>query len=236
MTCVHLRNKRCLLCLHRRMQTEDTFARTRELISPRPRPKVLVGGDEDFEVEPWTLMQERVLKDFPDVAESIASLLQKARSQKLEKGKVLFLSALVKAFCTNGLDASVVLKDPSGEICGTLHQKVLEERPAEFDTGCGLFLKKVSVFSPSVRKHYLNITPGNILEIFPANVKTDCRRDEKLSDTLNRKELEPTESEQHASIDVNKNAGVKQTDGSFEELLRGLDDDDDDLLMQAMNL
>lgn len=30
-----------------------------------------------------------------------------------------------------------------GEISGTLHQKVLEERPAELGTGCGLFLKKV---------------------------------------------------------------------------------------------
>ena len=189
--------------------------------------------DEDFTMEPWTLMQEKAAKDFPaSVNGTIASVIRKAASNELEKGKVSFLAVLIKSFDPTGLDVSVVLKDPSGEMRGTLHRKILEQQQVELGPGCGLFLKQVSVFSPSPRKHYLNITPGNILEVFPADAE-QCSS-QKISETTptNR----PNENEK---LNIRSNREVLEAESiaetNFDELLEGLDDDDD-MLVEAMNI
>ena len=62
------------------------------------------------------------------------------------------------------------MKDTSGEINGTVHNNVLEEYEADLRPGTGIILKDVSVFSPNIRKHYVNITPANIVQVFPADV------------------------------------------------------------------
>lgn len=81
----------------------------------------------------------------------------------------------------------------SGEIQGTVHRRLLEERAEELQVGAVLLLKQVSlapapssnldfyllfwtrasvpcgqvgVFSPSHRNHYLNVTPNNLLRIY----------------------------------------------------------------------
>ena len=57
------------------------------------------------------------------------------------------------------------MKDTSGEINGTVHNNVLEEYEADLRPGTGIILKDVSVFSPNIRKHYVNITPANIVQV-----------------------------------------------------------------------
>ncbi|XP_016402786.1 uncharacterized protein C17orf53 homolog, partial [Sinocyclocheilus rhinocerous] len=50
---------------------------------------------------------------------------------------------------------------------GTVHRRLVEERLGELKTGAVLLLKQVGVFSPSHRNHYLNVTPNNLLRIYP---------------------------------------------------------------------
>ncbi|KAJ7372221.1 hypothetical protein OS493_020656 [Desmophyllum pertusum] len=124
--------------------------------------------DEDFSRDPWTYMHQDFLKNVPlAMRYTIIRVYTEAIQQRLDHGKVPCLCALVKAFSLTEADASVLLKDPTGEIHGTLHRKVLENFQTELAPGAGLILKHVSVFSPAPRKHYLNITPGNILQIYP---------------------------------------------------------------------
>lgn len=104
-------------------------------------------NDEDFSTEPWTVMQDEIRKRFPSFVDSLASIVKKATTQQLDKGKVAFLGVLVKSFRSTGLDVSVVLKDPSGEMRGTLHRKVLEEHQDELGPGCGLLLKQVTIYT-----------------------------------------------------------------------------------------
>ncbi|XP_035169769.1 homologous recombination OB-fold protein [Oxyura jamaicensis] len=50
---------------------------------------------------------------------------------------------------------------------GTVHRLLLEERQGQLKPGAVLLLKQVGVFSPSHRNHYLNVTPANLLRIYP---------------------------------------------------------------------
>jgi len=79
------------------------------------------------------------------------------------------LVALIKTLTPCETDAFVTLKDPFGDIPGTVHSKVLEGYSEDFGMGAVLVMQKVSVFNPSPRSHYLNITPDNIVRVFPAN-------------------------------------------------------------------
>ncbi|XP_075438175.1 homologous recombination OB-fold protein, partial [Ascaphus truei] len=75
-----------------------------------------------------------------------------------------------------------LLSSPVGEIQGTVHHLLLEEREREFKAGSVLLLQererefkagsvlllqKVGVFSPSHRNHYLNVTPQQLGEDLP---------------------------------------------------------------------
>ncbi|CAB4002418.1 Hypothetical predicted protein [Paramuricea clavata] len=201
--------------------------------SPQLCQLVTGDSDEDFAIEPWTLMQEKISKDFPDSLDCLSSVITKAASHQLERGKVAFLPVLVKSFRPTGLDVSIVLKDPSGEMRGTLHRKVLEQQEIEIGPGCGLFLKQVSVFSPSPRKHYLNITPGNILEIFPASAERCGSR--KIAEATPKSGPKVMQKQ---AVCSNSNKEIEQAhsfeETNFDELLEGLDDDDD-ILVEAMN-
>ncbi|XP_028401224.1 uncharacterized protein LOC114524274 isoform X2 [Dendronephthya gigantea] len=215
-------------------QTLDSIRSLSSTESPTkitPRLFELGSCDEvdDFAIKPWTLMQEKVAKDFPDACDTLASV---AGSQELHRGKVAFLAVLVKSFNPNGLDFSIVLKDPSGEMHGVVHKKVIEK--VELGPGCGFILKQVSVFSPSPRKHYLNITPRNIVEVFPA--VADPSSKESGSDVTTLRESKQCDT-QPMCLDSGKEIHQAETveESNFDELLEGLDDDDD-MLQEAMNL
>ncbi|EMP33740.1 Putative protein C17orf53 [Chelonia mydas] len=53
-----------------------------------------------------------------------------------------------------------------GEMQGTVHRLLLEERQSDLKAGSVLLLKQVGVFSPSHRNHYLNVTPNNLVKIY----------------------------------------------------------------------
>uniref|UniRef100_A0A6I8N2N4 Homologous recombination OB-fold protein OB-fold domain-containing protein n=1 Tax=Ornithorhynchus anatinus TaxID=9258 RepID=A0A6I8N2N4_ORNAN len=54
----------------------------------------------------------------------------------------------------------------AGEMQGTVHRLLLEERDTQLKAGAVLLLRQIGVFSPSHRNHYLNVTPSNLVRIF----------------------------------------------------------------------
>jgi len=81
-------------------------------------------------------------------------------------GKVPYLVALVSSFSACDLDAFVTVKDPSGEMPGTIHRKVLDDFAADVNVGAVLVLRNVSIFNASASSHYLNITVDNVVRVF----------------------------------------------------------------------
>eukprot|EP00794_Sanderia_malayensis_P003325 gene3325-3812_t len=125
--------------------------------------------DEDFKKPLWLRLQKEAQTTCKGITNhTVSTILRRARQNQLEKGKVPLFYSLIKTFSVSGSDASIVLKDPTGEIHGTVHKRVLEEYQFELCPGSGLILKQVSIFSPNAKKHYVNITPSNIVVLLPA--------------------------------------------------------------------
>ncbi|XP_078656200.1 uncharacterized protein LOC144902570 [Branchiostoma floridae x Branchiostoma belcheri] len=103
---------------------------------------------------------------------NIALVLRRASLKLLPQGKVSQLCVWVKLLSSDGRNGSVVFRDHTGEMQGTIHQKVLEEYPSEIKAGTTLVLRQVGVFSPSARNHYLNITLNNIVQVYPPGTKS----------------------------------------------------------------
>ncbi|KAM9843926.1 homologous recombination OB-fold protein [Aulostomus maculatus] len=97
---------------------------------------------------------------------SVVMVLRKAALKQLAKNKVPNMAVLLKSIIHTHTDAKAVFKDPTGEIQGTVHRRLLEERVGELKVGAVLLLKQVGVFSPSHRNHYLNVTPNNLLRVY----------------------------------------------------------------------
>jgi hypothetical protein len=77
----------------------------------------------------------------------------------------------------------------------------LENNPREITSGSVLVLRQVSVFSPSSRSHYLNITPDNVIQVFPAEHEIDLvSGNSSGADTLTRE----TPTTQATSVKVSK--------------------------------
>ncbi|TKS92333.1 hypothetical protein D9C73_025465 [Collichthys lucidus] len=97
---------------------------------------------------------------------SVVMVLRKAALKQLARNKVPNMAVLLKSIIHTHADAKAVFKDPTGEIQGTVHRRLLEDRAEELKIGSVLLLKQVGVFSPSHRNHYLNVTPNNLLRIY----------------------------------------------------------------------
>ncbi|GJY37570.1 hypothetical protein Tco_0423934 [Tanacetum coccineum] len=113
-----------------------------------------VGEDDDFTRTPWLSAIGYVNVDGGIVTGCFGDVKKFSRMGNLRK--LLQLSSLV-------------LKDLSGTISGTIHYKVLtEERFAkEITVGAALILHNVFVFSPKQSTHhYLNITKKNMVKVF----------------------------------------------------------------------
>ncbi|XP_072105454.1 uncharacterized protein hrob [Mobula birostris] len=128
--------------------------------------------EDDFGRGPWAAMKEELRLDEGDTNcflrnYSIVMVLRKAALKQLPKGKVPNMAVLVKSLTRTNTDASAVFKDPSGEMQGTIHRQLLIDQPNDLKVGTVLLLKQVGVFSPSVRNHYLNITPSNVIKVYP---------------------------------------------------------------------
>lgn len=130
-----------------------------------------ISNEDEFSQPPWTIMMQELDTSDPITAHlmkfNIASTIKLANSRELINGKIPHLRVLVKTIVNNSRNSSAVMKDPTGEMLATVHMKISEEYKEEWSPGCCVILRQVSVFSPSPRKHYLNITLDNIVRIYP---------------------------------------------------------------------
>ncbi|KAL0993258.1 hypothetical protein UPYG_G00105310 [Umbra pygmaea] len=127
--------------------------------------------EEDFSGGPWAAMKAEMGLDERNPScflhsYSVAMVLRKAALKQLSKNKVPNMAVVLKSILHTHADAKAVFKDPTGEMQGTVHRRLLEDRLGELKTGAVLLLKQVGVFSPSHRNHYLNVTPNNLLRIY----------------------------------------------------------------------
>ncbi|XP_066837787.1 homologous recombination OB-fold protein isoform X2 [Anser cygnoides] len=128
--------------------------------------------EEDFGKGPWLTMKAELGLDERDPScflrtYSVVMVLRKAALRQLPKNKVPSMAVMIKSLTRTNVDAGAVFRDPTGEMQGTVHRLLLEERQGQLKPGAVLLLKQVGVFSPSHRNHYLNVTPANLLRIYP---------------------------------------------------------------------
>ncbi|XP_063964796.1 uncharacterized protein LOC129275099 [Lytechinus pictus] len=126
----------------------------------------------DFEHGAWFRMKAELgIKDGDPSSilqqNNINLVIRKASLKQLTKNKVNHLCVMIKTISLNSSDASVNLCDPSGEMQGTIHRRLIEEYQGDLRPGSVLVLRQVGVLSPSQRNHYLNITPSNLIQVFP---------------------------------------------------------------------
>uniref|UniRef100_A0A3B4VJI1 Homologous recombination factor with OB-fold n=1 Tax=Seriola dumerili TaxID=41447 RepID=A0A3B4VJI1_SERDU len=127
--------------------------------------------EEEFSGGAWAAMKAEMGLDERNPScflhsYSVVMVLRKAALKQLAKNKVPNMAVLLKSIIHTHADAKAVFKDPTGEIQGTVHRQLLEDRVEELKVGTVLLLKQVGVFSPSHRNHYLNVTPNNLLRIY----------------------------------------------------------------------
>ncbi|KAM3598686.1 uncharacterized protein V6R79_021272 [Siganus canaliculatus] len=127
--------------------------------------------EDDFSGGAWAAMKAEMGLDERNPtcflhSYSVVMVLRKAALKQLAKNKVPNMAVLLKSIIHTHADAKAVFKDPTGEIQGTVHRRLLEDRVEQLKVGAVLLLKQVGVFSPSHRNHYLNVTPNNLLRIY----------------------------------------------------------------------
>ncbi|KJE90755.1 hypothetical protein, variant 1 [Capsaspora owczarzaki ATCC 30864] len=131
-----------------------------------PSSQQLAAEDDEFTRGAWQTMLCESAESASEYYELTADFnLQFAKRFGYDH-KIPFLVVLLKNYNPLDVDASVTLKDPTGEMSGTIHHKVLEEFGSLISAGAVLILKDVSVFSPTPRTQHLNVTLKNIVRIF----------------------------------------------------------------------
>ncbi|KAM9394445.1 uncharacterized protein hrob [Pholidichthys leucotaenia] len=130
--------------------------------------------EDEFSGGAWTAMKTEMGLDERNPScflhsYSVVMVLRKAALKQLARNKVPNMAVVLKSIIHTHADAKAVFKDPTGEIQGTVHRRLLEDRVEELKVGAVLLLKQVGVFSPSHRNHYLNVTPNNLLRIYAPN-------------------------------------------------------------------
>lgn len=131
--------------------------------------------DDDFTKAPWIVMLQNLNLFGLYKGENNIKKLKFNIEYATTKGyrdKIPLLVVLVKKFSASESDASVIIKDPTGEMEGTVHKQVLELFP-DISSGSVLVLRKVAIFSPTLYSHYLNITSSNIVCVFPNTVQIE---------------------------------------------------------------
>lgn len=131
-----------------------------------------VSEEEEFSRGPWAVMKSEMGLDEKNPScflhsYSVVMVLRKAALRQLTKNKVPNMAVVLKSITHTHVDAKAIFRDPTGEMQGTVHRRLVEDRQGELKTGAVLLLKQVGVFSPSHRNHYLNVTPNNLLRIYP---------------------------------------------------------------------
>ncbi|XP_041432425.1 homologous recombination OB-fold protein isoform X2 [Xenopus laevis] len=128
--------------------------------------------EEEFGRGPWAALKAELALDENDPScflrtYSVVMVLRKAALKQLPKNKVPRMAVALKSLTPANGDASAVFRDHTGDIQGTVHHLLLEEKESDLKVGSVLLLQQVGVFSPSHRNHYLNVTPNNLVRIYP---------------------------------------------------------------------
>ena len=101
----------------------------------------------------------------------IAVRLQKIHRSESAATALFQVPRLFKAPALLHLSACLpLLQDHTGIMEGYIHREVLEDF-TDVSAGCILLLRKVTVYTPpGSDKDYLNVTPNNVLKVYPASV------------------------------------------------------------------
>ncbi|KAG8446932.1 hypothetical protein GDO86_014401 [Hymenochirus boettgeri] len=127
--------------------------------------------EEEYARGPWAALKAELALNENDPrcflrTYSVVMVLRKAALKQLPKNKVPQMAVALKSLTLANGDASAVFRDPTGEIQGTVHHLLLEEKESDLKVGSVLLLQQVGVFSPSHRNHYLNVTPSNLVKVY----------------------------------------------------------------------
>ncbi|XP_049926034.1 homologous recombination OB-fold protein isoform X2 [Epinephelus moara] len=134
----------------------------------RPRMRRFPGPAGFLPQQPQGQSLDDIVVSVPQIPAHgvVARSPSQAALKQLMRNKVPNMAVVLKSIIYTHADAKAVFKDPTGEIQGTVHRRLLEDRVEELKVGAVLLLKQVGVFSPSHRNHYLNVTPNNLLRIY----------------------------------------------------------------------
>ncbi|XP_059290443.1 uncharacterized protein LOC132043981 [Lycium ferocissimum] len=174
--------------------------------------------DYDFQSNPWLCALEFVGEENGKIQCTPLSSVNKC----LKADRVDQVVAVVKSCTQNGLGGLMVtLKDPTGSIGASIHQKVLSESPHGKDICIGsvLILQKVAVFSPSSSAYYLNITLGNLTKVF-------CKESgPPLANSLAAYEVNYSDPESAASASAGKASALQRISFPDKETIEEILDD-----------
>ncbi|EFA08468.2 homologous recombination OB-fold protein [Tribolium castaneum] len=142
-----------------------------------------------FQAAPWLQMcrdHETLIDQF-----DINWIKGAATREELPNRKAPFLGAIIKSVeCFEGKNTivKVVLKDPTGEIQGSIIHNLFEEYSEFLVADSVIVLRQFSVITTSSGNHYLTITPNNLVAIYSSSgVK-------KLQEVSNEGPKKPTET------------------------------------------
>ncbi|GJU70524.1 hypothetical protein Tco_1256783 [Tanacetum coccineum] len=155
-------------CSSTHVETSTTTQKPVRIIhSPAEYMKKLVedvGEDDDFKSGSWVSGT-----DYVNVNGGIVSGCLGDIKNFLKNGKLNQVVAIVKYCSPNVIgDLTVTLKDVSGTLPGTIHHKVIDEGGYgnDINVGAALIHANVSIFTPKLSMHYLNITMRNVVKVF----------------------------------------------------------------------
>nr|GEU89394.1 hypothetical protein [Tanacetum cinerariifolium] len=122
-----------------------------------------VGEDEDFKSRSWVSSTKYVNANGGIMSGCLGDI-----KNFLKNGKREQVVAIIKSCTLNALgDLIVTMKDLSCIILGAIHHKVINEGyEKDITVRSAPILADVSVFSPKLLMHYLNITMRNVVKIF----------------------------------------------------------------------
>jgi len=117
-----------------------------------------------------TLLSTLLAGEVTAHSENNAKVLARYPAVVLNKDKGIvraqYTVLLIKDLKPSEANVKVRFADPSGEISGTIHKKVVDEYAKELKIGSVLVMKKVSIYRPKPSTAYLNVLKENIMNIF----------------------------------------------------------------------
>ncbi|CAH8529835.1 unnamed protein product [Heterobilharzia americana] len=97
---------------------------------------------------------------------SIQNILKMITCNQLPKGKIPIICGFLDEIELLPTDARAFLKDNSGVLGCTIHRSVIKAYKNSLCCCSLLLLKQVSIFSPTGKKFYANITLSNVVRIY----------------------------------------------------------------------